>query len=198
MGSPALTARESLEALEESVALIRTFWSGESRGVRFDGKHYRLGGVHAGPAPAHPIEIWIGSAGPRALALTGKVADGWVAPLMSYRPPREAAEGNLAIDRAAREAGRDPREIRRIYNIPGAITGTAQGPATDSDQAIVGPPEHWAEVLTHFATDLGFSTFMLAAPPAPDTLTAFIRDVAPLVRDRVAEQRASARQEPGA
>ena len=37
---------------------------------------------------------------------------------------------------------------------------------------------------------------MLAAPPDPDTITAFIRDVAPMVRDRVAEQRASARREP--
>jgi alkanesulfonate monooxygenase SsuD/methylene tetrahydromethanopterin reductase-like flavin-dependent oxidoreductase (luciferase family) len=198
MGAPALTARESLDALEESVAVIRTFWSGESRGVRFDGKHYQLKSAHPGPAPAHPIQIWVGSAGPRALALTGRVADGWVAPLMNYRPPGEAAQGNVAIDRAAREVGRDPRKIRRIYNIPGAITETAQAPATDADQSIVGPPEHWAEVLTHFATDLGFSTFMLAAPPDPDTLTAFIQDVAPLVRDRVAEQRASARQEPGA
>ena len=198
MGAPAWKPGESLAALEESVALIRTFWNGERRGVRFDGNHYQLAGVHPGPAPAHPIQIWIGSNGPRALALTGRVADGWVAPLMNYRPPREAAEGNLAIDRAARGAGRDPREIRRIYNIPGAISGTAQAPATDGDQAIVGPPEHWAEVLTHFATDLGFSTFMLAAPPDPDTLKAFIRDVAPMVRDRVAEQRASARQEPGA
>jgi alkanesulfonate monooxygenase SsuD/methylene tetrahydromethanopterin reductase-like flavin-dependent oxidoreductase (luciferase family) len=197
MGAPAWTPGESLAALEESVALIRAFWSGESRSVRFDGDHYHLAGVHPGPAPAAQIQIWIGSAGPRALALTGRVADGWVAPLMSYRPPREAAQGNLAIDRGAHEAGRDPREIRRIYNIPGTITGTAQARATDSDQAIVGPPEHWAEVLTHFATDLGFSTFMLAAPPDADTLTAFVRDVAPMVRERVAGHRASARREPG-
>jgi hypothetical protein len=45
--------------------------------------------------------------------------------------------------------------------------------------------------LTHFATDLGFSTFMLAAPPDPQTLTTFIEDVAPPVRERVAARRAS-------
>ena len=191
MGAPALTPAESLAALEEGIAIMRAMWSAGSRGLRFEGGHYQLAGVHPGPAPAHPIPIWIGSNRPRALALTGRVGDGWVAPLMNYKPPHEAAEANRVIDQAARNAGRDPREIRRIYNIPGAITATSQARATDRDQAIVGPPEHWADVLTHFATDLGFSTFMLAAPPDPQALTAFIQDVAPLVRERVAERRAS-------
>ena len=110
---------------------------------------------------------------------------------MNYRPPREAARANLAIDRAAREAGRDPARFDASTTFP-ARSRERSGPATDTDQSIVGPPEHWAEVLTHFASRSGFSTFMLAAPPDPDTLTAFIEDVAPMVRDRVAEQRASA------
>jgi alkanesulfonate monooxygenase SsuD/methylene tetrahydromethanopterin reductase-like flavin-dependent oxidoreductase (luciferase family) len=191
MGAPALTPAQSLAALGEAVTVVRAMWNGERRGLRFDGSYYRLSGVHAGPAPEHPIPIWIGAARPRALALTGRLADGWFAPLMNYVPPREAARGNLAIDRAAREAGREPRDIRRLYNIPGAFTSTATAAATDADQTIVGPPEHWAEVLAHFATDLGFSTFMLAAPPDPQTLTTFIEDVAPAVRERVAARRAS-------
>ena len=197
MGAPALTPRESLEALEEGVAVMRAMWSGERRGLRFDGDHYQLAGVHPGPLPAHPIQVWIGANMPRALALTGRVADGWVSPLMNYKPPREAAQGNLAIDHAAREAGRDPREIRRIFLIPGAFTSTSQAPATDTDQSIVGPPDHWVEVLTHFALDLGFGTFVLVAPPDPDALTTFIEDVAPTVRERVGERRA-AQEGPGA
>jgi alkanesulfonate monooxygenase SsuD/methylene tetrahydromethanopterin reductase-like flavin-dependent oxidoreductase (luciferase family) len=189
MGAPRLTPGESLAALEEGIAVMRAMWSGE-RAIRFDGRHYQLSGVHPGPAPAHPIQIWIGANKPRALALTGRVADGWVSPLMSYKPPREAAEGNLAIDRAASEAGRDPREIRRIYNVQGAFTSTTQGPAADTDQGIVGPTERWVDVLTHLALDLGFGTFVLAAPPDPDALTTFIEDVAPNVRERVAERRA--------
>ena len=129
MGAPARTPAESLEALEEAVALLRAMWSGERRGLRFDGRYYQLEGVHACPAPAHPIQVWIGANRPRALALTGRVADGWVSPLMSYKPPREAAKANVAIDRAAREAGRDPREIRRIYNVQGAFTSRSEGPA---------------------------------------------------------------------
>ena len=110
---------------------------------------------------------------------------------MSYKPPREAAQANLAIDRAARAAGRDPRAIRRIYNVQGAFTGTTQGPASDTDHGIVGPPEHWAEVLKHLALDIGFGTFVLATPPDPHTVATFIEDVAPRVRERVAERRAS-------
>jgi alkanesulfonate monooxygenase SsuD/methylene tetrahydromethanopterin reductase-like flavin-dependent oxidoreductase (luciferase family) len=168
-------------------------WGADPSGIRFGGRHYQLDGIFPGPVPAHPIQVWIGANGPRALALTGRVADGWVSPIMSYKPPREAAEANLAIDRAANEAGRDPRDIRRIFLIPGSFTSASQGPATDTEQEIVGPPEHWVEALTHFALDLGFSTFVLVAPPDPDTLMTFIDAVAPDVRKRVGEGRPSAR-----
>lgn len=76
--------------------------------------------------------------------------------------------------------------------MPGAFTAAAPAPASDSDEAIVGPPDHWAEVLTHLALDLGFGTFTLATPPDPDTLRTFIEDVAPRVRERVATARAQA------
>jgi alkanesulfonate monooxygenase SsuD/methylene tetrahydromethanopterin reductase-like flavin-dependent oxidoreductase (luciferase family) len=195
MGAPALTPGESLEALEEAVAILRASWNGD-RGLRFDGRHYQLDGARPGPKPAHPIAIWLGAAKPRALALTGRVADGWAAPLMNYMPPAAAAEAQAVIDRAAREAGRDPSEIRRIYNAPGAFTETAPAPARDTDEAIVGPPDHWAEVLTHFALDLGFGTFLLMSPPDPDALRTFIEDVAPQVRERVAAARAHASSGP--
>jgi alkanesulfonate monooxygenase SsuD/methylene tetrahydromethanopterin reductase-like flavin-dependent oxidoreductase (luciferase family) len=190
MGAAALTPGESLEALEEAVAILRASWSAAGL-LSFDGTHYRLQGARVGPKPAHEIDIWLGAAKPRALALTGRVADGWAAPLMSsYLPPAAAAESQAVIDRAAREAGRDPREIRRIYNVPGAFVAGAPAPARDTDEAIVGPPEHWAEVLTHFALDLGFGTFILIAPPDRYMLRTFIEDVAPQVRERVATARA--------
>lgn len=191
MGAPARTAAESLAALEEAVALMRLWWSGKRGGVGFDGRYYQLSGAHPGPQPAHPIQVWIGANRPRALALVGRVADGWAIPLMNYKPPRQSAEGNRAVDRAARAAGREPREIRRIYIIPGAFTRSAPAPATDDDPAIVGPAEHWADVLTHLATDLGIGTFVLTADPEPSTLTSFIEDVAPRVRERVAERGAT-------
>jgi hypothetical protein len=67
-----------------------------------------------------PLERRIAIRG--TLALTGRLADGWVSTLMNWKPPAMAAQGNVAIDRAAREVGRDPREIRRLYNVTGALT----------------------------------------------------------------------------
>jgi len=189
MGAPALTPGQGIDALEEAVEILRASWS-DARAVRFEGRHYRLDGARIGPKPAHPIAIWLGAAKPRALALTGRVADGWAAPLMNYQPPAAAAEAQTIIDNAAREAGRDPSEIRRIYNLPGAFTAAAPAPASDTDEAIVGPPDHWAEVLTHLALDLGFGTFVLIAPPDPEMLRTFIEDVAARVRERVAAARA--------
>jgi alkanesulfonate monooxygenase SsuD/methylene tetrahydromethanopterin reductase-like flavin-dependent oxidoreductase (luciferase family) len=189
MGAAELTPGQGIDALEEAVAILRASWS-DARAVRFEGRHYQLDGARIGPKPAHPIGIWLGAAKPRALALTGRVADGWAAPLMNYQPPAAAAEAQTIIDGAALEAGREPSEIRRIYNVPGAFTAAAPAPASDTDESIVGPTDHWAEVLTHFALDLGFGTFVLIAPPDPEVLRTFIEDVAPRVRERVAAARA--------
>lgn len=189
MGAPSLTPRESLAALEEAIPIMRASWDG-TPALRFDGPHYQLDGAKPGPRPAHPIQIWVGANKPRALALTGRLADGWVSPLMSYKPPAAAAEGNELIDRAAQEEGRDPTEIRRIYNVQGALSASAPAPARDTDEGIVGPPEHWTEVLTHLALDIGFSTFIFAVPPDPELLRTLIEDVAPGVRERVAAGRA--------
>ena len=81
---------------------------------------------------------------------------------------------------------RDPAHLQRARRVH---RGRARA-GGDTDEAILGPPEHWAEVLTHFALDLGFSTLPLIAPPGPDTLRTFIEDVAPQVRERVATERA--------
>jgi alkanesulfonate monooxygenase SsuD/methylene tetrahydromethanopterin reductase-like flavin-dependent oxidoreductase (luciferase family) len=188
MGAPELTPGESLEALEEAVSILRESWSG-ARSVRFDGRHYQLDGMRPGPQPAHPIQLWLGAAKPRGLALTGRLADGWVAPLMNWAPPATIPEAQERIDRAARGAGRDPRAVRRIYLVPGAFADAAPAPAQDTDQAIVGPPDHWADVLTHLSLDIGFSAFILAAPPDPDTLRTLMEDVAPQVRERVKKER---------
>jgi alkanesulfonate monooxygenase SsuD/methylene tetrahydromethanopterin reductase-like flavin-dependent oxidoreductase (luciferase family) len=194
MGAP---AGESIDALEEAILILRAWWSGIGE-LRFAGHHYQLDGARPGPKPAHPIGIWLGAVKPRALALTGRKADGWAAPLMNYLPPADAAHAQEVIDVAARAAGRDPSLIRRIYNVPGALTSKAPGPARDTDKAIVGPPEHWAAVLTHLALELGFSTFVLMMPPDPAALLTFIEDVAPEVRARVTAARGDASSEPTA
>jgi hypothetical protein len=62
--------------------------------------------------------------------------------------------------------------------------------AFDTDGDITGPPEPWSDVLTHFALDVGFDTFILGGDNDERTVTTFITDVAPAVRQRVADARA--------
>src|SRR5512132_3853622 len=48
MGGPRRSGPESVDALEEAIAIIRAAWSGE-RSVRVDGRYYRAHGYHPGP-----------------------------------------------------------------------------------------------------------------------------------------------------
>jgi len=184
MGGPQRSARETLEALAEAIQIIRRFWAGE-RGLRYDGAHYQVAGVQPGPSPAHEIGIWLGVLKPRALELTGRVADGWV-PSSSYAPPPLIPEMQRRIDDAAEQSGRRPSDIRRIYNVMGTIVDRPTRALLD------GGANHWADVLTEFALDLGFDTFIFW--PAGDDelpqLERFAQEVVPAVRERVGAARA--------
>jgi alkanesulfonate monooxygenase SsuD/methylene tetrahydromethanopterin reductase-like flavin-dependent oxidoreductase (luciferase family) len=181
MGGPVRDGPQSVEALEEAIQIIRAAWSGEA-GVRFHGTHYDVDGWKPGPPPAHPIEIWVGAIGPRMLRLTGRLADGWI-PSFPYVPPEVVPERQLRIDEAALAAGRDPNEIRRLYNVGGTIT--------DGDFAgepLRGPVEHWVEMLRWFHDDLRFDAFLFWPDDGtPEQVRRFAEEVAPAVRASVAE-----------
>ena len=55
------------------------------------------------------------------LEVTGRSSDGWVSPLSVYVPTRGRARAAAVIDEAAVPLGRDPADVRRIYNVVGAI-----------------------------------------------------------------------------
>lgn len=175
MGGLVRSGREALESLEEAILIIRAFWSGE-RTIAVEGRHYSVRGLHPGPAPAHPIGIWLGVGKPRALALTGRLADGWV-PSLSWATPDLVPAMMRRIDEGAAAAGRDPSEIRRVYNVGGTIT---DGP---TNALLDGPPEHWVETLTRFAEELGFDTFVFWPDEEPLLqLERFAEEVVPALR----------------
>jgi alkanesulfonate monooxygenase SsuD/methylene tetrahydromethanopterin reductase-like flavin-dependent oxidoreductase (luciferase family) len=155
MGGPKRTPGESVEALEEAIAILRACWRGE-RSVTFTGAHYTVRGFHPGPPPVHDIGIWLGAYGPRMLRLTGRLADGWI-PSLPRLPLDELAAATARIDAAAEKAGRDPAQVRRIANVNGVIKdGPADGP-------FAGPPEHWAETLQQLHAEHRFDGFVLWA-----------------------------------
>jgi alkanesulfonate monooxygenase SsuD/methylene tetrahydromethanopterin reductase-like flavin-dependent oxidoreductase (luciferase family) len=182
MGGPRRTPAEAVEAVAEAIEVVRRLWSGD-RGLRFEGRHYRLKGIHSGPVPAHDIGIWVGAAGPRMLALIGRVADGWIPPGAPI-PSGQLLELHARIDEAAHAAGRKPSEIRRIRNVSGTITDGPRGGYME------GPASFWIDELTHLAIELGMDAFIFwpAADPTLQ-LRRFAEEVAPSVRQAVAVAR---------
>ena len=178
-GGPRRSPGDALAALEEAVAVTRLVWSGQ-RNLRFNGEHYRLAGANSGPVPAHPIGIWLGVYGPRAIRLAGRVADGWVPSLRGEIAP--LADASARLDDAAADAGRDPVEIRRVLNVNGTITGGASAGLLD------GPVDQWVDELTDLAVGYGFDTFVFWSD-GPGQLPRFAEEVVPAVRAQVAAER---------
>ena len=179
MGGPRRSAGDAVTALEEAVRVIRALWT-PGRTPRIDGRHYRLDGAKPGPFPVHPVGIWLGAYKPRMLELTGRLADGWL-PSQGYAAPEELAGMNERIDAAAVEAGRDPADVKRLYNVNGSFSG---------DGFLQGPPSVWVEQLAGLALDEGISGFVMMADVVDRRdLHRYAEEVAPAVRELVAAER---------
>lgn len=181
MGGPRRSPPEALDALEEAVEVIRLMWSGQ-RGVRHNGDHYTINGIHSGPLPLHDVEIWFGVYGPRACQLLGRVADGWI-PSLGRIPIADLVARHEIIDEAATDAGRDPGQIRRLVNVGGTITdGESDGPFT-------GPEDQWVDQLTSLTVDHGLDSYIFWPETDPVDQTRRFTAVADAVRRAVNEER---------
>ncbi|HEX9374990.1 MAG TPA: LLM class flavin-dependent oxidoreductase [Actinomycetota bacterium] len=153
--------RDKVDGLEEAIRIARGLWS--EAGFTFDGRLYRTEGAELEPKPSHRIPIWVGTYGPRALALTGRVADGWI-PTFELAPPEAVGPMRDRILAAAREAGRQPEEITFVYNLDIRIDERADLPP----DVVSGSPDALVDRLVSFA-GLGFTAMNLCiAGPGED------------------------------
>jgi hypothetical protein len=114
------------------------------------------------------------------LELIGRHANGWVSPLNIYTPPAEVPQCHTIIDTAAVAAGRNPSDIRRLYNVVGSIGPRREG------QGLNGPWELWIETLTEWATGLGLDTFVFWPEDATEQqVRLFAEKVVPGVLEEV-------------
>ncbi|MDT5000236.1 MAG: hypothetical protein QOK12_2341, partial [Mycobacterium sp.] len=92
---------------EEQIELMRRLWTEES--VTFDGKFHTVTGAGLAPLPVQrPIPVWIGAGSTPGYERAGRIADGWF-PMVVPGPQLDAARS--VVDRAAVDAGRDPKAI---------------------------------------------------------------------------------------
>ncbi|MEV6781250.1 LLM class flavin-dependent oxidoreductase [Streptomyces sp. NPDC051098] len=182
VGGRALTPGQGVEALEEAIGVIREIWDTSKPGpLRHEGKYYSVPAMKRGPNPAHDIGVWLGAYKPRMLKLTGSTADGWL-PTLQYIQTPGLTEANKIIDDAAQEAGRSPREIRRLLNLFNVgFSATRRG-------HLQGTPEQWVEDLLPLVLDHGFSAFLIGQDD-PAVIRTFGEEVGPRLREAVERER---------
>ena len=121
------TARQKVDGLRDAITIMRGLWT--TPDFSYEGPVHRVETAPMEPKAGRRIPIWCGTYGPRALAVTGELADGWI-PSLGSAAPEQIPGMRARIDAAARAAGRDPGEITGVYNIPVRVdpggTGSAQ------------------------------------------------------------------------
>jgi alkanesulfonate monooxygenase SsuD/methylene tetrahydromethanopterin reductase-like flavin-dependent oxidoreductase (luciferase family) len=190
LGVPRLSPGARIRALEEAIMVVRAL-SGGGDPVTFDGEFYQVTGLTRAAAPTPPI--WIGSGGPKGLAVTGRRADGWVPPHLADWRSTLVAESRLIIDEAAASLGRNPADVGTIYNVSGRMTRDPL-PATRDDEGrwIGGGVTQWVEELTFAVLEHGAAAFIYLVAPGESisdtTLDLWAHEVVPAVREAVANR----------
>ena len=172
-----------MEALSEAIDIVRGIWDVSApHGVRVEGKHYHVQVAQRGPSPAHDISIWVPAGGLRMRRLVGEKADGWISGgAWMTHVDNELATGNRIIDEAATAAGRDPRDIRPIFDSRGSFSPSRRG-------FLQGPPRQWVEDLLPLVIEQGVSIFILVGDD-PRAIERWSREVAPALREAVERER---------
>ncbi len=153
-------APTTLATLRDSVHVIRELANGRS--VEYKGSDLRLPW-----ATKSELEMWVAAYGPKALALTGECADGFILQLADL----SIAEWTIgAVRDAASKAGRNPDDITICVAAPAYVTdGTAAGLAHGREQCrwfggMVG--NHVADIVARYGEDA----------PVPKALTDYIKN----------------------
>ena len=101
----------TLTTLRESIHVIRELANG--REVEYNGSQLRFPW-----GTASRLEVWVAAYGPKALALTGEIGDGFI---LQLADPDIAAWTIKAVREAAEAAGRDPAAITFCVAAPAYI-----------------------------------------------------------------------------
>ncbi|WP_410621990.1 LLM class flavin-dependent oxidoreductase [Amycolatopsis sp. cmx-8-4] len=189
LGVTKLSPGQAVRAFEEGIRLVKALGGG-GEPVTFDGEFYQVTDLE--PAQEEIPPVWTGSVGPKSLAVTGRVADGWMPGHAADWLSERYRTSRPVIDQAAKEAGREPADIVTVYNFPGRITAE---PLTktrgDDGRWIGGSPAQWVAELTGAVLDHDAKGFVLfgpgGRPPADDDVARWAGEIAPAVREAVAK-----------
>jgi probable F420-dependent oxidoreductase len=104
-------APTTLATLRDAVHVIRELANG--REVEYKGSHLRFPW-----GTSSRLEMWIAAYGPKALALTGEIGDGFI---LQLADPDVTAWSIAAVRKAAAQAGRDPEQVKICVAAPAYV-----------------------------------------------------------------------------
>ena len=137
----------TLATLRESIEVIRALGNGEQ--ASYKGSTLQFPWSHGSRLP-----IWVAAYGPKALALAGEVADGFI---LQLADPDITAWSIAAVRKAAADAGRDPSSLVMCVAAPAYVTdGSEDALAHARDQCrwfggMVG--NHVADIVGRYGAD---------------------------------------------
>jgi probable F420-dependent oxidoreductase len=138
---------------EEYLTLLKRFWTDEV--IEHKGEFYQLPAAHQDPKPLEPPTILLGGVAPVALRRAGRLADGWIS--SSRMDLNTIDEQIYIVKEAARDAGRNPDNLRFIIRGVTRVRDEDGGPLTGSFQKIRRDVEALAEKgVTEVFHDLNF------------------------------------------
>lgn len=184
-GGPRRSPGEAYGAFKDALHILRGMWENAGDSFTYEGQYYQVRGAKPGPAPAHPIRLWVGANGPRMLHLLGRMADGLLVSY-NYNPPQRLSQLNQWIDEGAQEVGRDPAGIRRGYNLMGVIDVGREDTSVPGlgDDYIYGTASDWVKRLVEWYETYRQDTFIFwpVAGNHMVQIEAYAGDVVPAVR----------------
>jgi len=152
-GLPVTSLRDKIDGVAEAIDIVRGLWTEPA--LTFHGRLHLTEAARIEPKPDHQIPIWLGTYGPRALDITGRMADGWI-PSLGFALPERVVGMRDRVRAAADAAGRDPESITMIYNVVVRLDKKVN----PDKSVVVGPPDAVISRLVALAR-LGFGGFNL-------------------------------------
>lgn len=183
-------AHVRVEQLEEALQIIKALWTEER--VTFEGKYYRVHEACCEPKPYLFPPVMIGAFKPKMLRLSAQYADWWNVSSTGISAYQRMLRD---LERACRDVGRDPAEIRLSWaggcvcaptgEAAQAFPGDRYSAQNPDDFDFVGTPEQIIEQMRPFI-EMGVDYFMLDCGGFPNltTLELLVSRVLPAVNDQ--------------
>jgi alkanesulfonate monooxygenase SsuD/methylene tetrahydromethanopterin reductase-like flavin-dependent oxidoreductase (luciferase family) len=177
LGAVPRTPGQKVTGLSDAIAIIHGLWS--STPFTHHGAVHSVLGAELAPKPARHIPIWLGTYGDRALAVTGRQADGWI-PSLSYSPPDALRAMHGKLMAAVADAGRDPGDMRAVLNVAVRI----EDGAAAEDGAVAGSAGAVLDRLLELSR-IGFTSmnFMPYGPDLSEQTGRIGAEIVPALRD---------------